>query len=623
MKKTTRFISVLLSVTVILASFVPSAFAKEFAPKFDATNLGVNTQYLYEENDASWIRKLAIKEDMYSVGGIITEAELHPVTDYPYNTDAPTFKAEVQECVKTYTLDDDSQKAAYLYLLNQVGALTIISEPTTSNETKADWLRMQGIVITPEDELDTNKVLLISALYAMMRNDLYYVYKGEHYTIPEGTPLEEAVVLYITALSGNQNSLLAFIAKHFGVSQIPNLEDYVYYTSLMALYTNGYVSMQEITTLPRKEVFRRLTIMTIRNYGLAVDAETASTEELRQKYLTAMLGTHYRVSLDPDSLIKSRSNQGIPYYVLQKMGSQDAGLTISANSYTYEKCFDLVLKKTDRFDLENEFYSDIHEYNVYLNNQRTKISINPTPLMSTARISINDTDVVGGQYTSVELRDIGIQSIIIESVYKFNSKQKAKSTYKINIIQGTTPPEDSDLTGIIPTYGETEGNTYATDENGNIILTLPSVSGILPQVSGVNGIASNLAGRILSLNDKGQLVDQYGNIVSAGTHEQLPEGYKYVLSDDGIIQVVLMDTTEAPTGEGTTGEESEITGARKNIIVISSAICGLLLAGIIITLIVIKKKDKKSDPESVRNRRKKELAKKAKREAKESKKKQS
>lgn len=620
MKKTTRFLSVLLSVIIFATLMVPSAFAKEFAPKFDVNNLGVQTQYLYDENDVSWIRKLVIKEDMYSPEGIATEAVLHPVTDYPYTTDAAQFKAEVEECVKTYTLDEESQKAAYLYLLNQVGALSIISEPTTSNETKADWLRAQGIVITPEDELDTNKILLISALYAMMRNDLYYVYKGEHYTIPEGTPLEQAIVLYITALSGNQNSLLAFVVKNFGVSSIPNLEDYVYYTSLMALYTNGYVSANEITKLPRSEVFRRLAIMTIRNYGLAVDADKATTEELQQKYLTAMLGTHYKVTLDPASLVSAKSKQGIPYYVLQKMGAQDAGLTISANNYSYEKCFELVLKKTNRFDLENEFYSDIHEYNVYLENIRSKISINPTPLMSTAQISINGTSVVGAKYTAVELRDIAMQTITIESVYKLNKSNK-KSTYKINIIQGTTQPEDSNLTGIIPTYGDSGENTYATDENGNIILTLPSISGVMPQVSGVNGIASDLAGKILSLNDKGQLVDQYGNIISAGTHEQLPEGYKYVLSDDGIIQVVLMDTTEPTTSDYSDATPDEISGARKNLIIIMSAVCGLLLAAIIITLVVIKKKDKKSDASKVRARREKEKAKKAKREARESKKK--
>lgn len=616
MKKSTRLFSAVLVAVMLVATIIPSAFARDFAPKFDATNLGVQTQYAYAENDVSWIRKLVIKEDMLSTQGIATEAVLHPVTDYPYITDAPHFKAEVEECVKTYTLDEESQKAAYIYVLNQIGALTIISEPTTSNETKADWLRAQGIIITEEDEADTDKILLISALYAMMRNDLYYVYKGEHFTIPQGTPLEEAVVMYIAALSGHENSLASFILKFFGQSSFGSLEDYIYYTSLMALYTNGYVSAMEVPTLSRGEVFRRLAIMTIRNYGLAIDAENATTEELQQKYLTAMLGTHYRVSLDPASLVKSTSAQGIPYYVLQRMANEDANLTISHTRYSYEQCFDLVLKKTDRFDLENEFYSDIHEYNLYLESKRNNISVNPTPLNGTSAITINNTPVIAGQYSKVELRDIGIQAITIVSKYTVNNKTTT-STYKINVIQGTTPPPDSDLTGLVPTYGTT-GNTQPTDPNGNIIITLPSTPDALPYVTGINGAASNLLGKVLSLNEKGQLVDQDGNVISQGNFDTLPEGYKYVLGDDGIIQVVLMNNEETTTPNIISDALAEEDTIRSAVIIGSLVLCVALILALIITLIIIKKRGSKTD--KVKARRAKEKAKKAKLEAKEAKK---
>ena len=620
MKNVTRLLAVFLVTVILCATMVPSAFAKDFAPKLNATNLGVNTQYLYSENNVSWLRQLTIKEDMLSSSGILNEAVLHPVTDYPYTTDAPHFKAEVEECVKTYTLDKESQKAAYLYVLNQIGALTIISEPTTSNETKADWLRAHGIIVTEEDEKDAERVLLISALYAMMRNDLYYVMKGEQYTIPAGTPLEEAVVMYLAAISGHENTLGSFILKFFGKDSFGDLEDYLYYTSLMALYTNGYVSVMEITTLPRDEVYRRLAIMTIRNYGLAIDSEKATTEELQQKYLTAMLGTHYRVSLDPASLIKARSNQGIPYYVLQRMASEDANMTISHTRYTYEQCFDYVLKKTQRFDLEKEFFSDIYEYNIYLNSKRENISVNPNPLTATSLIKINGVAVVGGQYAKVELTDAGIQAITITSTYTVNGKSTT-SKYKINVIQGTTPPPDSDLTGLIPTMGSTNGttgNALITDQNGNALITVPPLSVALPYVTGVNGIASNLVGKVLSLNDKGQLVDQYGNVISQGTFETLPEGYKYVLGDDGIIQVVLMNETEPTTADDNPLLAEDDNTIRKAIIIGAVVMCIALILALIITLAVLKKRG--NSEEQVKARRQKEKAKKAKREAKEAKK---
>ena len=603
MNKSTKALSIICICILLCTSLIPSAFAKDFAPKFDTTNLGVQTQYAYSEADVSWIRKLAVKEDMLTPQGIATEAVLHPVTNYPYITDAEHFKAEVDECTKSYTLDEESQKAAYFYLLEQIGALTIISEPTVSNETKADWLRSRGIIVTDEDEKDAERVLLISALYAMMRNDLYYVYTGNHYEIPSGTPLEEALVMYIIALTGRDNSLTAFMIKFFGNNSIGSLEDYMYYTSLMALYTNGYVSAREISKLDRKEVYRRVAIMTIKSYGLSIDAENASTEELQQKYLTAMLGSQYKVSLDPESLVKSKSNQGVAYYILQRMAKEDSNITINNKKYSYKECFNIVLKKTKRFNLEKEFYSDIYEYNVYLESNRKNISICPTPLTSGAGVTINNKQVAAGEYATVSLKNTEVQTVNIVCTYTVN-KKSTSSTYKINVHQGTKPASGSNITNIIPTYS-----------SGGLDITGPSGA---PLVSAFNQAGANLLGNVLTLNEKGQLVDQYGNIVGAGNYSALPEGYKYVLGDDGIIQVVFAgeDATDSDKSDA-----DKVDDAKKIIIIISLSLCIALIIALIATAIYMKKRGKTSNADKMKKRKEKEKAKKEKLQAKAEKKK--
>ena len=619
MKKSAKILSFSLTVVLLITTLSTSAFAKDFAPKFDISNPGIQTQYIYSENNVSWIRKLVIKEDMLSPEGIATEAVLHPVTDYPYTTDAPHFKAEVEECTKTYTLDEDSQRAAYLYLIKQVGALSLISEPTVSDQTKADWLRPQGIVITKEEEQDPEKILMISALYAMMRNDLYYVYTGEHLTNPKGTSLEQAIVIYLASLSGQGSMLASFIYKFFGHSSFGNLEDYMYYTSLMALYTNGYVNATEIPQLSRNEVYRRVAIMTIRGYGLAIDSEKATHEELQQKYLTAMLGTHYKVSLDPESLAKASNNQSIAYYILQRMAYEDAKLTISQTKYSFENCFKTVLQKTDRFDLKKEFYSDVYEYNVYLESNRSNISVNPTPLTAASVVTINGKPVIGGEYAKVEIKNVEHQVLNIVSRYTVNGKTTT-SLYKLNVYQGTTPPPSSNITGIVPTYKNPSNSTTGNGSNGNnptvnVNLTLPNM---LPYVSQINGAATNLVGKILSLNDKGQLVDQQGNVISQATYETLPEGYKYVLGDDGIIKVVLIDDTTSVSENDSSDEGSKTEKTRKIIIIVSSLMCIALVFALILTLVLTKKnRNKKTSDSKTKARKAKEKAKKAKLEARE------
>ncbi len=609
MKLYKKAICICLSILFLTAPLTASAFAKQFAPSIDASNIGVNTQYLYSSNDPSWLRQLTVKEDMLSVGGIINEATLHPVCDYPYTTDAPTFEATVTESVRLYTLDEDSQRAAYLYFIEQIGALSIISDPSATDESKAEWLRQQGIVITEEDEKDPDKILMISALYALMKNDFYYVYKGEHLTIPQGTPLEEAMVMYLKAFSGQENSLSSFLLKFFGNSSITNLEDYIYYTSLMTLYTRGYISPAEIPMASREEVYRRVAIMTIRSYGIAIDSETATTEEIRQKYLTAMLGTHYKVTLDPTSLLKAQKKERIPFYILQRMAIEDANLTISQTKYSYEDCFALVRDKTQRFDLEKEFYSDIYEYNVYLANARNNISINPTPISgSGTSIFINGFEVSPDSYAVVELTDATLQTINIVSRQTTNKKTHS-TAYKLNVYQGTTVAPDSNLTGIVPTVG----NDLFSTEQGNaapgVSVSLPE---LMPVVTAVNGVAMNIAGGILSLNDKGQLVDQEGNIISNSTYETLPEGYKYVVGKDGIITIVYAKET---TTEPTTADDGEDKkeSARK-IIIIVSIVC---LAGVSIAIIIILvySKKGKTKAEKMKKRRAREKSKKAKKEA--------
>ncbi len=612
MKSLSKAVSAVITVVLALAVVCPSAFAREFAPTIDATNIGVNTQYKYEENDPSWLRQLTIKEDMLSTNGLINEEILHPVSSYPYTSDPPHFKAQVEEYIELYTLDDDSQRAAYLYLLQQVGALGIIAEPDTTDEDKIEWLKNQGIIITDEDEKDPEKKLMIIALYALMKNDIYYVYTGKTLKIPEGTPCEEAIVMYLMALSGDGSELSSFVLKFFGSSSIGNLDDYIYYTSLMALYTQGYVSPLEIPSITRNEVYRRVAIMTIRTAGIAIDAETATTEEIRHKYLSAMLGTQYSVTIDPAAFQKALNKSTAPYYILQRMAYEDSKVTISQNKHSYEDCFKIVLQKTNRFDLEDEFYSDIYEYDIYLENIRKNISVNTNPINKNGTtISINGVDVTAGSYALVELAGKAKETITIICKNTAN-KKTTQTVYKVNVHQGVTEAPDSDLTGLIPTLGATDNNQNTPSNQSNGLQGPP----LTDALGNLNNAASPMVNTILSLNDKGQLVDQYGNIVSDSTYETLPMGYNYILNDDGIISVVL---TDKKTTEPTTEENADKLGsaeAGKIIIIVSSVCLILLLIAIIIVVVISKKKRHMTESEKMRARKAKEKRKREKRENK-------
>ncbi len=587
----------LLCAVALVFCAAAAVFAKSFAPSVNATNVGVKTQYLYAENDRTWIRKLVIKEDMYSIEGLADAKDLFPVTDYPYRTDAPCFLAEVAQNVELFTLTEDSQRAAYLYVLDQLGAVTIISEPTTDGKTKADWLREQGIVVTAEDEADREKLVMISGLYALMKNDFYYVYKGEHLTIPEGTPLEEATVMYLVAMSGQDSRLGHFIQNNFGREDYGNLEDYVYYTSLMALYTGGYVRANEITSLSREDVNRRVAIMTINTGGIAVDADTATDEEITLKYLTAMLNRTYKVTMTPDAVKKAQANNSVAFLILQQMAYEDKRIAITPSKYTYEKAFETVLLRTDRFKLPDDFYSDIFEYNVYLDNTREAIYINPETIYTSAdgeslRLFLGGTEYALGSYARYPLDTTkDVQTVTI----KIMAPDGHASIYAVHVHQSAVAPSDSgNLTGLLPSVELSQGRLIIGDYEFTTVNPSFSLNadGNLVDAAGniVETLASGVIG-ILHLNDKNQLVDANGNLISAEHYDPLPVGYQYVLDENGNINILMMPTETAATTAP--AEETKGTDWQKLALPIGAG--AVILALGVVLAVVLKRRH--TDPQ--------------------------
>ncbi len=540
MKLRYRVIAAVLAVITCSSIFTLSVSAKKFAKPIN-TNIGFLTQYEYEENNPSWLRKLLVKENMLSLDGIITEKEIFPVAEYPYVTDAPCFKEEVEEYAHYYTLDEDSQRAAYIYVFQQLGALSIIGDPDATDQSKAEWLREQGILITPEQEEDPDSIFMISALYALWKNDFFYVFTGERITIPPGTTLEAALMLYMIGLDGDDDSLINFVSKHFDITEIISLEDYIYYTCLLALYTNGYVTSRELISIERSEAFRRLAIMTISNAGISVDPTNATDEEIQIKYMAAMLGIQYSVTLDPDSVFKANRAKTLAYYIIQRMAYEDKGIALSSAKYTYEQAFDIVTKKTERFDLEKEFYSDIYEYNVYLDYFRELIYINPTPIDNAyMTVKINGKIASLASYSKVSLTNDPVQTVTID--VKYNGASAETTTYKLNVYQGIeNAPDDENATGIVSNFG---GNVSI---NLNNTIT-PSYDYLNPSLN-ANVATPNANPQILHINEFGQLVDSQGNVISDTVKESLPEGYGYILNANGVVTIGKLDSITTTTAE--------------------------------------------------------------------------
>ena len=540
----------------------------------DGSSTIVSTQFVHDEYIDSWLRDLIVKEDITTINSLATRCTLEPVTDYPYTHTPDTFKSEVKQYVELYTLDDDSRKAAYIYLFKQFNALSVISEPNVTDEDKVAWLTAHGIVVPSTVYTDPTEMLMAGALYSLMRNDLYYVYTGKHVDIPEGTPMETALMTYLMAFSNNNTNsnvnIGAFLTKYFGNVSVDSLDKYVYYTALFALFTRGLVSVSELAVIPAEEVYRRLAIMSITDAGISIDASSASTEELRLKYLAAMLSQCYNVKIDPNTLQTALDNGNVHLYLVRLMAYQDAGLTIS-DKYSYTEAFNLMIKSTSRFALDNDFYSDIYEYNIHLSTRRNTVYVRPTAIKAadtsagtTLSIALEDGTAVQNDSYSNPLKIAGKMPDKYNLIVSYTRADGtvSRSTYRLNIYQGEgVPPTEIGVTDIVSIVftgigdiilpdnsdatTEPDGSSPPRGGAGNLddLLSLPEQ---LLKIA--NKAAESGLGPVVSaLNN--ETVTSSGDMYAAYLDELLPSGYEYATDKYGKLIIIPVADYSPSTSE--------------------------------------------------------------------------
>ena len=268
------------------------------------------------------------------------------------------------------------------------------------------------------------------------------------------------------------------------------------------------------------------------------------------------------------------------------MAYEDKGIALSSSKYTYEQAFDIVLHKTNRFDLKKEFYSDIYEYNLYLDYFRELIYINPTPIDNGyMTVKINGKTVSLSSYAKVALSKEPVQTVTIN--VKYNGASAETTTYKLNVYQGIeNAPEDENATGIVSGFG---GNVSMNLNN----TVTPSYDYLTPSLN-ANVATPNANPQVLHINEFGQLVDSQGNVISDTVKESLPEGYGYILNANGVVTIGKLDSITTTTSET---QQNDLNKDEIKMVVVYFSIFLIvtaMIAGFIYYRLTIKRRRTKS-----------------------------
>ena len=394
--------------------------------------LMVETQFTYDSVNLSWLKDIIVKEDMSSIQSLASnQAQLEPLSKYPYRHTADSFSEEIKYYQVLYTLDEDMAEVAYLYILQIVESLAASTTSSSfSDEYIRSYLESLGVVYPAGEAENSSETLIVArALYSVIAKD-------EDFTIKRGTGLYEAFTSYISVIIGVD---MSYIIKYDSDGKLTGLDEYVLAACRYMLYTMGYNVSNDVSD---EELFRLIAVMTIKSQGISIDSKTATFEEIKVKYLCAMMCKIYEVSINVKDFENAVNSNKLPFYMLQLIGKKN-GIAVK-DSVTYEEAFDIVSKNTEYFNLESgEFYADVFEYNVRLKYKRDKIWFYPQTLGTTSEsegtavdVKINGKDVQENYYVDVSLDSESEKETVSITVKYTDKNGTITSTYIFNVFQG-------------------------------------------------------------------------------------------------------------------------------------------------------------------------------------------
>ncbi len=452
-----KIICVVLCAVMLSADFLASAAILPF-----------ETQYDYDESNIAWLTDLVIKEDMTTVEGMAQRVTLVPEPEYPYTETPESFRKEVDYFVSLYDLGSGSQRAGYIYFFEVLNSGSSFLAADVSDDAVKEYLEGIGIAYPAEptaDELVIARALFVALVTGAYDTDSFAV----------GAELEEAIVSYLAGITGmNMQELGQWMPE----SAVLSLNEYILAASRMALWSNGFDISRDTA---EDEVYRLMAVMTVRAQGISVDS-SLTFDELKVKYVAALLGEKYSVVPDSEKLSQHIENGTVAFYILQLMG-KDGGLSIREDNASFDEAFRLVAENTHCFDVSSDdFYADIYNYSARLSTRCRSLWIYPTAYATDTAyeciVSVNGNAVKNNYYNEVMIDPELPEQDIVITVTATGGGASSKCTYTVHIEQGTyaDAPGDEPVT-------ENESETYVSADS--------LVAGILSAL-GVNSVIASV-----------------------------------------------------------------------------------------------------------------------------------
>ncbi len=341
----------LLSAVLFLATLTPlCAFANADLADKDA-----------EENMA-WLSDFYIRESATD----FVKGEVTP-EDGIYSDTAETFVKNVENLKKLYTADFNTFADAYDKLLTELFSLVDGTDLGINFDDMKAYLQDEYQIVYPEQE-DAKTQTYTAIVYACLRTDLLQSLLNVDVTIAPNTTLEKAVVLILGAILGEEVGEDVETVFDFAVKNIEKI------------LADNKIPVPDDTDV--QNVLTMYKILVAKQMGYLADLKVtdfadADAEIVQAAYAAATIKMAYGVSPSVEDVLAATASEdenAVAMLILRTM-IVEAGETWTEDE-TLEALFDRACE-LGYFDLELEFYSDVYNYDVYLQYDCDEIWLTP------------------------------------------------------------------------------------------------------------------------------------------------------------------------------------------------------------------------------------------------------
>lgn len=452
----------LLAAIAILATTAVTPFTASAIVTNDSGSLQVlpgNTQSSSPVYNMAWLDNIIIRDDAMAV----TQATIVPKADYPYSHTYEEFVREVASYKQLRGLNEQTVGQAYNEMIDVLFYVITACGMTVNEDAMARYVAKQGIRLP--SELNGQERAELAIVYAAVRYDAIYVLYNKHVKILAGSTLEGAMTIILAELI-NMN-------MPSGINTVLGLGMYN-----MKHYVEGFDAIPVSENPDNSEVFHWVKVITAAEHEYPVpmteynSVSQAQADYVDCAYYASLFDTVYGVRVNPAALLiaeNSPRNDEVAKLIVKTMLS-DKGVSFNEDS-SCETLFNLACQN-GWFQLENEFYTDVLNYDLYVDKKCEKLWMTPFAL----------ADQLDGDNNFVKM-------------YLGSKEMKPNET----AFAPLDPKKDSEQVTLVVMYNDGMGKEESAVYNFNIIKVDKNTSS---QYTPENDILANIQGQLSSVVPK-------------------------------------------------------------------------------------------------------------------------